>query len=38
VWAETSPTAMNCADPANTIADMAMAAVMDNPEVEATAP
>ena len=38
VWAATSPTAMNCEDPAKTNADMAMAAVMDNPDVAATAP
>jgi hypothetical protein len=38
VWAETSPTAINCEEPAKTNADMATAADMDNPEVAATAP
>jgi hypothetical protein len=38
VWAATSPTAINCEDPAKTSAAIAMAAGMDNPEAAATAP
>jgi hypothetical protein len=38
VWADTSPTAMNCDDPAKTKADIASAAPIDSPEVAASAP